>query len=158
MQSYEVVRRAVEKLGAKAVASKMNLSAALVYKWGQPPADEDHTDASGSRNPLDRVKQMYDLTGDDELIAWLCRQAGGFLVKNPTPKENIDVNVLDTTQLMIWDFSHLLRAVSESIVDGDGISGEEAARIRNEWETLKSHAESFVVACERGHLSVKQRR
>lgn len=158
MESYEVIRRAVNTIGVKAVAPKMRLSAALIYKWCQEPSSEDHADASGSRNPLDRVKQLYELTGDVALIGWLCRQAGGYLVKNPEHTDSVDRTILNGTQRMIKEFSEVLGAVAESVTDGDGVDSQEAKRIRSEWEELKCLAESFVVACERGYLSLKGKR
>jgi len=142
----------VDKVGAKVVASRMRLSPALVYKWCQRPADEDCPDASGSRNPLDRVREIYEMTGEDALVGWLCRQAGGFLVKNGPYKEDVGTSALHLTQQMIKEFSEVLEAVSDSVADDD-VSVDDARRIRKEWEELKCIAEGFVVACERGRLS-----
>ena len=33
MESHEVLRRAINRIGAKQVAAKMKLSTALIYKW-----------------------------------------------------------------------------------------------------------------------------
>src|SRR4051812_5698319 len=41
MKSYEVIRQAVDEPGVKAVAAALKVSPALVYKWCEPPADED---------------------------------------------------------------------------------------------------------------------
>ena len=115
------------------------------------PSD-DQGEASGSRNPLDRVAHVYQLTRDDALVGWLCRRAHGFLVKNPTPNVNIDAGVLAATQAMVKEFSDVLQAVSESVADGMGVNETEAERIRKEWEELKCLSESFVVACETGRF------
>ncbi len=152
MESYEALRRAINKVGAKNVAAKMKLSAALVYKWCEAPAVDAHGEASGSRNPLDRIAQVYQLTGDDALVGWLCRRARGFLVKNPTPNVNVDAGVLAATQAMVKEFSDVLEAVSESVTNGEGVDETEAGRIRKEWEELKCLSESFVVACETGRF------
>ncbi len=86
MKSYEVIRNAVDEQGTKAVAAALRVSAALVYKWCEPPAEHDEPDASGAKNPLDRVRDMYLLTKDIRLIRWLCHEAGGFFVSNPVPE------------------------------------------------------------------------
>src|SRR5690606_31885366 len=62
MKSYEVIRQAVEEPGVKAVAAALKVSAALVYKWCEPPADESDPDQSGAKNPLDRAREMYQIT------------------------------------------------------------------------------------------------
>ena len=150
MESHEVLRRAINRVGAKQVAARMKLSAALIYKWCE--SADACGEASGSRNPLDRIRQLYDLTGDDAVIGWLCRQARGYLVKNPTTPDHIDASVLGTAQMMVKEFSEVLHAIAESVSDGSGVSESEARHIRKEWEDLKQLAESFVVACETGHL------
>jgi len=43
----------------------------------------------------------------------------------------------------------LLTDISRSIANDGQIVPEEAENIRQSWETLKSHAESFVIAAER---------
>ena len=40
MKSYEIIRNAVDDLGVKAVAAGLKVSAALVYKWCEPPAEK----------------------------------------------------------------------------------------------------------------------
>ena len=47
-------------------------------------------------------------------------------------------------------FSRLLNEVSKSVADDGAIDPAEADRIRLGWERLKTTAETFVVACERG--------
>src|SRR5947208_16203723 len=83
MKSYEVIRKAVDEPGVKAVAAALKGSPALVYKWCEPPADESDPDQSGAKNPLDRVREIYMLTKDIRLIRWLCNDGDGFYVSNP---------------------------------------------------------------------------
>lgn len=150
MKSWQVLREAVDKAGAKAVAARLNLSAALVYKWCQEPAKDD-PEASGALNPLDRMHTLYDVTRDPRIINWLCNAAGGFFVTNPQAlAEDIGEVLLGVTQHVVEDFGQLLGEVSRSVANDGVISAEEADRIRQSWERLKSQAEQFVVACERG--------
>src|SRR5476651_1637741 len=86
MKSYEVIRQAVEEPGVKTVAAALKVSSALVYKWCEPPAEKEDPDQSGAKNPLDRVREMYQLTKDIRLIRWLCNDAGGFFVASPKPE------------------------------------------------------------------------
>lgn len=150
MESYEVLREAMEKVGAKAVAAELKVSPALVYKWCEPP-DSTHADASGTRNPLDRLREIVRVTGHIAVVNWLCHQAGGFFVHNPKPtSKDIDADLLQSTQHLVKAFSELLNEVSASVADDGAIAAKEAGHIRQDWERLKTTAESFVVACERG--------
>ena len=112
MQSYEVLRDAAEKVGVKALAAELKLSPALIYKWCEPPDSED-PDASGARNPLDRLRDIVRLTSHIPLVSWLCHQAGGFFVHNPgASSKDIDVDLLQSTQHLVQAFSELLNEVS----------------------------------------------
>lgn len=150
MESHEVLRNAIEKMGVKALAAKLKLSAALIYKWCQPP-QRGASEGSGARNPLDRLWLVYRETHDEQLVQWLCHKAGGYFVKNPTvqPGER-EEELLGTTQRLVERFGGLLGEVSRSIENDGIINKEEAARIRTAWDDLKSHTEQFVVACEHG--------
>jgi hypothetical protein len=150
VKSWEVLREAIERIGVKGVASRLNLSSALVYKWCQATAAEE-PDGSGALNPLDRLRVICELTRDVRLVNWLCGAAGGFYVANPCvdPAE-LDEELLEATQRVVNDFGQLLTDVSQSIENDGQITTGEAERIRRSWEDLKSQAESFVVGCERG--------
>ncbi len=151
MESWQVLKSALDRVGAKVVAGRMGLSQSLVYRWAQPPTGlPDDPGGSGVRNPLDRLADLFELTGDRELVHWLCHRAGGFYVPNPLAEGNIDLAVLHQTQEMIKDFSDLLEAVSEALSNDRFIDLHEAEHIRNEWEKLKCLGESFAVCCEQG--------
>lgn len=150
MKSWEVLREAADTIGVKALAGKLNLSTALVYKWCQEPSSED-PDSSGARNPLDRVLMMYEATRDERIINWLCNHAEGFYVANPAVVEtDREEQLLAMTQRFVHDFGALLSEISRSIENDGKITADEADQIRQSWERLKSQAESFVVACEKG--------
>ncbi len=150
MKSWEVLREAADKVGAKMLAAKLNLSTALIYKWCSESPKGD-PDGSGARNPLDRLREIYEVTGDDRVINWLCHHAGGFFTPNPRvlPHER-EEHLLNSTQRMVHEFGNLLGEVSRSIENDGRIMPNEADRIRQVWEQLKQRAECFVVACEQG--------
>jgi hypothetical protein len=134
----------------KAVAARLRLSPAMVYKWCQESVHDD-PDASGARNPLDRLSELYQVTGSIELVNWLCHEAGGFFVANPNATDaTVDTELLRNTQQMVTQFSQLLLTVTRSIENDGLIEPKEADEIRAAWERLKTTAESFTVACERG--------
>jgi hypothetical protein len=153
VNSWEVLRDAIEKVTVKAVASKLKISNALVYKWCQEPS-RSNRDSSGARNPLDRIHMVFELTGDPRIINWLCHKAGGFFVQNPPlSSEPQEEQLLDSTQRFVNEFGAMLSAVSRSISNDGRITTDEAATIRQCWEQLKSSAERFVNACERGQFT-----
>jgi hypothetical protein len=159
MKSYEVIRQAVDEPGVKAVAAALKVSPALVYKWCEPPAAADDPDQSGAKNPLDRVREMYNLTKDIRLVRWLCNEAGGFFIADPSvdPQKSQDQAIFLQTRSMMREFTELLDAVTVSVEDDSHIDPDEADNIRQRWEDLKACVEEFVVACERGHYHVKKK-
>ena len=159
MKSFEVIRQAVDEPGVKAVAAALKVSPALVYKWCEPPADEDDKDQSGAKNPLDRVREMYMLTKDIRVIRWLCNEADGFFCSNPVPelRKSTDEAIFQETRGMVRDFSELLDAVTESHENDGAIDTKEADLIRQKWEDLKAAVERFVISCERGVYQIKRK-
>ncbi|MBL9133452.1 MAG: hypothetical protein JNG86_19735 [Verrucomicrobiaceae bacterium] len=145
MESHEVISQAFDKTGVKEIASRMGISQSLVYKWGQG------TDNNGMRdaNPLDRVQQLYEITGDDHLIQWLSQKCGGVFVRNPPSKCVKGFEVVPATQEIVKRFADVLSAISKAAGDAH-ISPDEADHIRNEWDDLKRYAEGFVRCCEEG--------
>lgn len=150
MRSHEALKRAADTVGVKALAAELRLSPALVYKWCQE-WDPDDPDASGARNPLDRLADIVRVTGDREVVNWLCHEAGGFCVSNPADRPpDVSAELLANTQRLVREFSQLLLTVTKSIEDDGEIEPVEADRIRNAWELFKGTVEAFTVACERG--------
>jgi hypothetical protein len=152
MESHEVLRKALRKTTAKAVAADLGVSLSLVYKWAEKPAD----DGSGSKNPLDRLLQIIELSGDNGIVEWLCRRQGGHFVKDPDVSGAQVDHVLPATQEIIRHFSDLLIQISGAAED-HSVTKSEADDIRQTWDKLKSHAEAFVRACENGDFQTMKR-
>jgi hypothetical protein len=147
MESHEVLRRALRKTSPKAVAADLGVSLSLVYKWAEKPSN----DTPGSKNPLDRLLQIIELSGDNGIIDWLCRHQGGFFVKDPDVGEHQIDHVLPATQEIIGKFSDLLTQITDAAED-HSVSRKDADEIREVWDQLKSYAEAFVRACEAGNF------
>lgn len=145
MESHEVLKRALRKTSPKAVAADLGVSLSLVYKWAERPPE----DAPGSRNPLDRLLQIIELSGDTGIVEWLCRQQSGHFVKDPEVSGNRLDHVLPATQEIIGRFSDLLATISDAAED-HSVCPVEAGEIRECWDKLKSCGEAFVRACEKG--------
>ena len=149
-RSNEVLKEAADRIGVKALAADLRLSPALVYKWCQP-YEPDNPDSSGARNPLDRLADVVEATGDVDVVNWLCQRVHGFFTPNPkVDAKHLDIELLMGTQRLVKEFSDMLEEVSRSIADDGVIELAEAGRIRRHWETLKRVAEGFVVAGESG--------
>ncbi len=150
MRSHETLKRAADRIGVKALAASLRLSPALIYKWCQE-SDPNDPDASGARNPLDRLADIVRETGDAEVVNWLCHEAGGYFVCNPVRSgEDMSTELIVNTQRMVREFSQLLITVTQSIEDDGQIEPIEADRIRDAWEAFKTNVETFTVACEQG--------
>lgn len=144
MESHEVLREAFQKTTPKAVAAELGVSLSLVYKWTERPTE----DGTGSRNPLDRLRTIVELSGDTGIVEWLCRTQGGHFVKDPEVGGEKVPQVLPATQEIIGQFSDLLARISDA-ADDHSVTRDEAKSIRRCWDRLKSYAEAFVRACER---------
>lgn len=145
MESHEVLRKAFAKTSPKAVAADLGVSLSLVYKWAEKQAE----DGSGSRNPLDRLLKIIELSDDTTIIEWLCRKSSGYFVRNPESNCTQGLEVLPATNEIVGQFSGLLQRISAAAAD-HSITSDEAAEIRECWDKLKSYAEGFVSCCEEG--------
>jgi hypothetical protein len=145
MESHEVLRRAFDKTSPKAIAADLGISLSLVYKWAERQSD----DGSGSRNPLDRLLKIIELSGDLQIIEWLCQQHGGYFVRNPGGKLEKVEEVLPATNEIVSQFSDLLQQIATAAFD-HSINAKEASDIREVWDKLKSYTEGFVRCCEEG--------
>ena len=145
MESHEVLRRAFAKTSPKAVAADLGISLSLVYKWAEKQSD----DGSGSRNPLDRLMKIVELSGDLGVVEWLCQQTGGYFVRNPQSHCEKGYQVLPATNEIISQFSVLLQQISAAALD-HSISTKEAKEIREWLYKLKSYADGFVCCSEEG--------
>jgi transposase len=148
MDSHEVISKAVEQTSFKEVAAQMGVSLSLAYKWSQP----DEQQGSGTSNPLDRVRQLFEITKDAQLIQWLCHKANGTFVQNPTGGGPRGMELMPATQEIVQQFADLLTAISTAASD-NRINTEEAEHIRSVWDELKRFTEGFVRLCEKGEFA-----
>lgn len=151
MKSHELLRLVIDGVGTKQVASDMKVSTSLVYKWCQNPVDQGAREASGARNPLDRVMSLVESTSDRRPVEWLCGEVGGYFVERAdVDLEEVDAECLRHTQALLSQFSELLQVISDSLANEARIDETEAREIRNCWQSLQSQGELFVRACEAG--------
>jgi len=145
MESHEVIREAFKKTSPKEIASELGVSLSLVYKWAQPNNDM----GSGSRNPLDRISHLIKLTGERQIIKWLCEQSGGFFLRNPVSHCKQGYQVMPSTNVIVQQFADLLAVITQAALD-NSITDDESEEIREVWDDLKSFTEGFVLCCEEG--------
>lgn len=149
MESYELLREVLKTTSAKQVSADLGLSLSLIYKWAEKP----EADAAGSGgNPLDRVDQLIQCSGDPRIIHWLCQRSGGFFIKNPRLHQSHPEFLIPATNEIVQDFADLLAVIASAAGD-NRIDGAEAGKIRKRWEELKSVTETFVACCENGNFS-----
>ncbi|MGJ8656567.1 MAG: phage regulatory CII family protein [Akkermansiaceae bacterium] len=145
MESHEVLKTAFEKSSPKEVASELGVSLSLVYKWAQEQSDT----GSGSRNPLDRVIELFKLTGDYRILEYICEHSDGYFVRNPVSHCEEGFQVLPATNEIVAQFAALLMRISLAAQD-NSITNNEAEDIRHSWDKLKGYGEGFVRCCEEG--------
>ena len=148
MQSHELLREVIQKTSAKQVASDLNLSLSMIYKWAEP----DDGDGSGAVNPLDRIEQLIRSTNDRRLVQWICERAGGFFILNPKTNKPHPEYLIPATNEIVQEFADLLSIIAVTAADNQ-ITPKEAKQIRARWEDLKSVTEGFVACCEEGNFS-----
>lgn len=143
MEPHEVMRAVLKSTSAKQVASGMNLSLSLVYKWAEPPVE-----GAPSGSPLERVGQLVRISKDARVAQWVCEQADGFFIRNP---QNLptDRKLIPATNDIVQEFADMLAYIAQSSSD-NVITRDEAKAIRRRWEELKSVTEGFVRAAESG--------
>lgn len=148
MDSHDIIRQAVKKVGVKDLATTLGVSSSLIYKW----ADKNCDPTGGMMNPLERIAQLFELSGDEALIQWLSQRAGGFFVRNPPSTCRKGFEVVPATQEIVQQFADLLGSISNAAID-NAITETEAGTIRDVWDELKSYTEGFVRCCEEGDFA-----
>jgi transposase len=151
MNSHQLLREVLQTGNPKAIAEHLGLSLSMIYKWAEPTGEG----LSGTANPLDRVAGLLKSTGRTEIAQWVCEQAGGFFVKNPTEK-TAPPALLEATHALVQEVAEVLSVVSAAAIDSR-ISEVEAKAIRRRWEKLKSLTEGFVRSCEKGDFEEIER-
>jgi len=156
MESHEVLKTVIEKVGAKRVSGDLKVSTPLVYKWCSKPPEDSSDDTNGALNPLDRIMAICKHTNNIKPIRWLCEQQNGYFVENPNVEiSNVNEEYIVYTQKILQEFTTLLHSISESISNDDIIDDQEGEMIREKWELLKKHGEEFVTSCEQGVFNTK---
>lgn len=148
MHSHELLRDVLHKGNAKEIASAMNLSLSLIYKWAEPC----ETNGSGAVNPLDRIESLVHSTSDLRIVQWICERAGGFFIKNPKSIWPHPHFLIPATNQVVQEFADLLAVIATAASD-NAISKTESKEIRARWEELKCATEGFVRCCEEGNFA-----
>lgn len=149
MQSHELLREVIKDSSAKQMAADLHLSLSLIYKWAEPP---EKIDGSGLTNPLDRMEQLMNSTGDPRLAQWICERAGGFFIQNPKAHSPHPFQVIPATNQIVQEFADMLGVIADASGDSH-ITKTEAKDIRRRWEDLKRVTEGFVHCCEQGNFA-----
>lgn len=149
MHSHEILREVFQSGNVKQVASDLNLSLSLIYKWAEPPEENA---GSGAANPLDRIAALQRSTKDTRIVQWICQHAGGFFIRNPKTAHAHPDFLIPATNEIVQEFADLLAVIASAAAD-DNITHDEARKIRARWEELKTVTECFVHCCEEGNFN-----
>jgi len=142
MDTNELLRLLCKKLGTKQIADDFGVSVSLVQKWsGQ---GESHR-----TNPLeDFIEFAVAVKWDADLMHWLCAEAGGYFVHNPEVTNGKPLPLHKAHYKVLHDLAQTLALITRE-AEHDSIC-KDAAKIRRNWDGLKSLVEGFVVGCEKG--------
>ena len=146
MESHELLKAVFRDKGPKQIAEDLGLSLSLIYKWAEATGER----GTGTPNPLDRIQELLDSTGDQRIAEWVCECAGGYFVPNSDPSTS-KAALLPASTRLIQEFAAMISLVSHAAGDGR-ISAAEAEDIRTRWEKIKSVTEGYVRDCERNRF------
>jgi hypothetical protein len=154
--THLILKQAVDRAGPKRVSRALDVSLSLVYKWTQPPRTKRNPNASGARNPLDKLLTIFHLSQDLEVIHFLCRVARGYYTSNPHHHGSSESpTFVSATVNALNDFADLMHHAEKSRTDDGQIDEDEAKKLRRMWDRLKGRLEHFIVACEEGRFNVR---
>src|SRR5213079_23048 len=91
-------------------------------------------------------------TQNEQMLQWLCQQAGGFFIRNPKTHLVHPDFLIPATNQIVQEFADLLAVIATAAADNQ-ITTKEAKTIRARWEDLKSVTEGFVACCEQGNFT-----
>jgi len=148
MRSHELLRQVFDTTSPKQVSADLGLSLSMIYKWAEPP---DEVSGSGASNPLDRIEALLKSTNDLRLVHWICQKGGGFFIRNPKSHNSHPDFLIPATNEIVQEFADLLAVIATAAADNH-ISHDEAKKIRQRWEELKTVTECFVHCCEEGNF------
>ena len=143
MESHELLRLVFKPTGHKNVAAHLGLSDGIIHKWSRPHKNG----GTGTINPLDRLRQIWDCTQDTRLAQWVCELAGGFFVPNPRVNGRKPPQLLDEEHDVFAVAGETIEVIARASRDRK-ITAAEAKAIRRQWEHEKSVKEHFVLCCE----------
>jgi len=128
------------------------VSLSLLYKWAEEPQADG---GSGATNPLDRTAQLIRLTGEPDILHWLCQQGGGYFIHEPKGAAQAEA-LTPAVNALVKHFAHLLGDIAHSSGD-NRVTAEESERLRSAWDDLRTRTESFIRACEKGDYDVARK-
>ncbi|MDB6170712.1 MAG: hypothetical protein JWL59_23 [Chthoniobacteraceae bacterium] len=152
VKSHQLFRELFLHTNPKELAAALGLSTSMIYKWAEPTGEG----GSGSSNPLDRIAQLLEITGDRRIAEWICDRAGGFYIKSPEVTGiSYSSSVVSSTNYIVQEFAQMLGAIATAALD-NSITEAETRDIRKRWQELKSATEEFVCCCEKGNFTAIQ--
>ncbi|MCA8940166.1 MAG: hypothetical protein KDB07_10170 [Planctomycetes bacterium] len=153
-ETWQELNEIIHELGVKKVAAALGISSSLIYKWCQAPKSDANPEASGASNPLDRLFIIMELAGDERLIEYIARRAGGYFIPNPVHRSRKDLSFVSETMAILDKYADLMRFAEQSLSNDGKIDHDEAITLRRDWDKLKVRLETFVMHCEAGDFDI----
>lgn len=152
MDSHEIIKKCFASRSPKEISAELGVSLSLLYKWAEEPQSDG---GSGATNPLDRTAQLIKLTGEQDILHWLCQQGHGYFIHEPKTSGHTEA-LTPAVNSLVKHFALLLGDIAHS--SGDNlVTEEESERLRSAWDDLRTRTESFIRACEKGEYDVARR-
>ena len=152
MESHEIIKKCFEKRSPKEISAELGVSLSLLYKWAEEPQQDG---GSGATNPLDRTAQLIRLTGEEDILHWLCLQGKGYFVPEPKLKAHPE-SLTPAVNELVKHFALLLGDIAHASGD-NRVTDDESEKLRSAWDDLRSRTESFIRACENGDYDAARR-
>lgn len=150
MDTRAVIKADLKGCDREEIAKAIGMSLGSLNN--QVAGEKPYLPKGSSPNFLDKVYNFIDATitttGQSAVLDELAKEFGFVLVENP----NLSVTkqpAINQIAKMLNDFAELVDEVGQAHQDSN-IDCDEAARIREKWETMKKETEGFVLACETG--------
>ncbi len=142
-ESSDILKETTGELGVKAVAGHLKVSPQTVYKW------IESKEGSGTRNPLDRVRDIVDVTGNMSPVHWLCQSySGSFVLDKPTEEDFSLQKYLEYHANITKKMSDLSAVMFGAIIGEQRIDQDEYEEIRDAWSDVQNLLNSFVHTCK----------
>jgi hypothetical protein len=146
MQPHDILSNIVPRGKARYLANMLGISESLVIKWMRQPISEESPTATGAPNPIERVERIIE-------FAFLYSPEGAQLLVSHFQAMLDEFYARVTRQpLTSQEWRDKLGQGNVEVAEAISaiIRGDDAVKMRKEWEEAKSIVEEIVRRAEAG--------